>query len=308
MPKLSVNIPCFNSGRFIRQTVESVINQTFQDLEIVIVDDGSHDNTKQIISSFKDARIRYFYKDNEGLAFTRNKAIDLSDGEYIALLDHDDLWEPEKIEKQLEVFKKNNNLGLVFSDSYILENNHKKKFTYFDRIKPKKGFIFEDLLFASSNFIPLSSVIVRKDVFKDVGFFNPAFKIGEELELFLKVAQLYEFDYIDKPLITYRLHEGNFSTNKEIFVKEAFEILQFWQDRIPDLFHKNEKRLRKKEAAILAELAHFYANSSRKKEALHNFNLSLSKAYNKNVFIKKCILLFIGCLGYNLINKLRYGS
>lgn len=308
MPKISINIPCFNSEKFIKETLESVLKQTFKDFEIVIMDDGSDDNTKDIICSFNDSRIRYFYKNNEGLSITRNRAIHASSGEYIAFLDHDDLWLPQKLEKQLNIFQINQNIGLVFSDAYILKNGARQKASYFERCQPKKGFIFEDLLFESSNFIPLSSVVTRKEVFEKIGFFNPAFKLGEELELFLRASQHYAFDYADEPLITYRLHEGNFSRNKEIFVREVFDILNFWQEKNPGVFRKNKKRFLKKQADILAELAHYYALSSRRRDALYNFNLSLDKCPNKNVLIKKYILFFAGCFGYKLLNRSVYGT
>ena len=107
MPKISVNIPCYNSAAFIRETLESVLNQTYRDFEVIVMDDGSGDETGKIVKSFSDSRVKYFYKNNEGLSETRNKGIAASSGEYIAFIDHDDLWLPEKLEKQMELFNKN---------------------------------------------------------------------------------------------------------------------------------------------------------------------------------------------------------
>lgn len=303
MPNVSVNIPCFNSGRFIEETLKSVLSQTYTDFEIIVMDDGSTDDTGRIINSFGDSRIKYFYKNNEGLSETRNKGIVASAGEYIAFLDHDDLWLPQKLEKQIAKFE-GKGLGLVFSDSYILLDGIREKMTYFDRCNPKRGFVFEDLLLENSNFIPLSTVVIRRDAFKEVGYFKKEFKIGEEYELFLRAADKYMFDYVDEPLAIYRIHENNFSVRKELFVKEALDILEFWKNAHPELLGRHKERFLRKEAALFGEMANFYAMNSRKKEALENFSRSLGRYESPAVLIKKYILSALGCAGYKAVNRL----
>ena len=303
MPRVSVNIACYNSAKFIGETLESVLNQTFSDFEIIVVDDGSSDDTSKIVSSFKDDRIKYFYKANEGLAHTRNKTIALSHGEYIAFLDHDDLWLPRKLEKQLDKFNRNNKLGLVFADLYIQNGSKRKKGTYFGRGAPAKGFILEELLFSPFNFIALSAVMMPKRIFDRSGLFRFDLKIGEEWELFLRTAADYECDYVDEPLVIYKTHESNFSRNKDVYFREAFTILDYWQSKRPDIFLRNNDKFLKKQADIFTDLAHFHALNLRKADALANFSRSLAKHKNVNVEIKRWILLFFGFFAYRLICK-----
>lgn len=301
MPKISVNIPCYNSAPFVRETLLSVLNQTYADFEIIVMDDGSRDDTGEIVRSFNDKRIKYFYKENEGLSETRNKGITASSGEYVAFLDHDDIWMPEKLEKQITLFEKKDGLGLVFSDFYLLRNGARENATYFSKCPPKRGYIFEDLLFGEASFICISTVMMRKVIFEKIGYFKKEFDSGEECELFLRAARDNEFDYTEEPLAAYRLHSGNFSNRKDIYVKEAFDILRFWEEKEPGLFSQNKGRILKRKANIFADAADFYALNLKRTEALRNFKLSLENYANVNVFLKKLILSFLGCRGYKLL-------
>ena len=123
MPRVSVNICCYNGGKYIAETISSVLAQTFTDFELVIVNDGSKDDTEGKILGFNDGRIKYVFQENRGLSATRNRALDLSKGEFIAILDQDDLWEPEKLELQLRVMDKNPGTGVVYSDALIIDEN-----------------------------------------------------------------------------------------------------------------------------------------------------------------------------------------
>ena len=304
MPKVSVNIPCYNSGRFIKETLESVLAQTYGGFEVIVLDDGSTDDTAGIVKSFSDTRIKYFYQENAGLAETRNKAIALSSGEYIAFLDHDDLWLPEKLEKQMDFLEKNTGTGLLFSDFYLLKDGRREKTTYFGNCAPKRGHIFENLLFDEATFICISTTVMRRDIFDKIGYFKKEFKSGEECDLFLRVAKDYELDYIDEPLAAYRLHPGNFSNRKEIYIKEAFDILRFWEEREPELFARNTGKILRKKANIFADAANFYALNSKKDDAMTNFKLSLENYRNNNILIKKYVLSSLGCTGYKIINSL----
>ena len=144
-PLISVNIPAYNAEEFIERTIRSAINQTYQDIEVVILDDGSTDRTGDIIRQMqsKDNRIRYYYQDNGGLAFTRNRLFDLSKGEYIAFLDHDDEWYSDKLESQLALFKDNPDTALVYGDILnVYEDARRDSFRYFSNRHPQRGRIF----------------------------------------------------------------------------------------------------------------------------------------------------------------------
>lgn len=308
MPKVSVNIPCFNGEKYIRQAIESVLSQTFGDFELIIVDDGSTDSSAKIINSFSDGRIRYFYKGNEGLAATRNFALRESRGEFIALLDQDDTWLKDKLGKQLELFEKESGTGVVFSDAYILDDEKIRAKTYFKCCRPKRGQVFEELLLGYSNFIPLPTVMLRRKVFDKVGLFNIRYRLAEEWEIFLKAAREFAFDYVDEPLACYRIHEGNFSRNKDIYVKETLEIINNWKAVCRDLFERNPAKYNSRKAGIYLEAANFYALNGKKSEALVNIDLALESRRQFKTFLKKIILSGFGCRGYGLFRRLIYGA
>ena len=124
MPKVSVIIPIYNAEKFISGTIESVIAQTYQDWEIIAVDDGSTDKTPEILTKYKkklSSNLQVITQENSGVSIARNKGIPAARGEYIAFLDHDDLWTPEKLEKQVKLLDSNKELGLVYSDSYVID-------------------------------------------------------------------------------------------------------------------------------------------------------------------------------------------
>ena len=168
-PKVSIIIPTYNRVDLLPRAINSVLNQTFQDFELIVVDDGSTDNTKQVVEEFqkKDKRIKYIWQENSGApAKPRNTGIKNSQGEYIALLDHDDEWLPEKLEKQLEIFEKNRqtNLGFVGCNALIVKEDKIQEYK-----TPKYKNILLEIL--ERNFIwSCSSVMIKKSVLDKVGF------------------------------------------------------------------------------------------------------------------------------------------
>jgi len=224
MPKVSVNIPCFNAEKFIRKTINSVISQTFTDFEVIIINDGSQDQTEQIINTFSDPRIKYYRQSNYGLAYTRNKAVSLSSGELIAFLDQDDTWLPQKLEKQVKLFESNSLLGLVYSNCYLIyEDGRKVLGTKF--FKFQRGSVFKQML--SNYFIVVSTAVVRKDIIDELGGF-PNYSIVEEFALFLRLTQRYLIDFVNEPLVEYLYHETNTSKNLDLNLKEVEEIYSYW--------------------------------------------------------------------------------
>jgi glycosyltransferase involved in cell wall biosynthesis len=120
-PLVSVIVPTYNYAEFIGEAIKSVLDQTIQDFEILVIDDGSTDNTKEVVLSFGD-KVRYFYQSQQGPAKARNKGIVESKGEYIAFLDADDVWLPSKLEKQVNLFRSNPKLGMVVTDNFLFDD------------------------------------------------------------------------------------------------------------------------------------------------------------------------------------------
>ncbi len=230
MPKVSVNIPCYNGEKFIAKTIQSVLNQTFSDFEIVIINDGSSDRTEEIVRKFTDPRIKYFSQVNHGLAYTRNRAVSLSSGEFIGLLDQDDAWLPQKLERQIELFDRNPTLGLVYSESYLVYPEGMKVLAsrFFNY---RRGYVFKEML--SDYFIVVSTAIVRKSVVDEFGGF-PNYRIAEEFALFLKIAEKYPIDFVHEPLVEYLYHEANTSRHLEVNLREVEEIYGYWSEKGDD--------------------------------------------------------------------------
>ncbi len=234
---ISVIIPAYNSADTIRACIESALNQTLKSFEIVIVDDGSNDETAIISKKFR-GEVRYFYKENGGPASARNFGIRMSRSEYIAFLDSDDVWFPAKLEKQMKIFNKDTEVGLVYSDAYVAvggKNNLKRR--YFEDWKPAAGSVFRDLF--QRTFIPTSSCIVRRKCFEDLGFFDEKKELvgTEDYEMWLRIASRFKLNYVDEPLILLWRRASSLSSDR-------IHNLQGTIDAINSVTHKCAEEIR----------------------------------------------------------------
>lgn len=209
MPRVSVNICCYNGEKYIAETIRSVLAQTYTDFEIIVVNDGSKDATEHIILGFKDPRIKYFAQANQGLSATRNRAMELSSGEFIAILDQDDIWEPEKLELQVRLMDSDPGVGVVYSDYSVIDEHG--NITRADQ-KPHKycrGHVAESIL--KDNYVPCPTIMFRASALGKAGKFRTDFKQAEEYDLCLRLSRICDFDFVDKPLARYRVHATNAS-------------------------------------------------------------------------------------------------
>jgi len=210
MARVSVNICCYNGEKYIADAIKSVLAQTFADFEIIVINDGSKDNTEKEILALKDGRIKYFFQENRGLAATRNRAIELSGGEFIAILDQDDLWEPDKLEAQVRLMDADRNVGVVYSDAYVIDSSGYVRGTG-RKHRYRRGQIAMSLL--KGNYIFCPTVMFRRSVLDKAGRFRTDLKIGEEYEMYLRLSRICVFDFVDKPVARYRVHESNVSVD-----------------------------------------------------------------------------------------------
>lgn len=285
MPKVSVNIPVYNDEKYIRETLNSALSQTYKELEVVIVDDGSTDRTAEIIRSYRDPRIKYHYQPNQGIGAARNKALELSSGKYIAFLDHDDLWLPKKLEKQIALFEKNPELGLVFCDT-IFFNEKGDLYNIYKTRKPPRGNVFKHLL--DWYFLSCETVVIKKDVLKNIGHFSPHMMMAEEYDLFLRIAYKYSIDYVDEPLAKYRIHEKNYSWGKELqAIEEESEALDRLVKQFPEIMNDFESQLAKKNDNLEIRKVLFFWKENNKDKA----KKLLAKLGIRNF---KRFLLFLG--------------
>lgn len=239
-PKVSVIITTFNRANYIRQAIESVFNQSYQDFEIIVIDDGSTDNTREILKKYNN-KIRYLFQENRGLAYSRKLGASLSKGNYIAFLDSDDVWLPEKLKIQVDTLDKDPELALVCSESYVINDSgeivgHLKRTS-----RDKESYInlFE------RDFILTLTVIVRRQCYNDIGGFDETLLGVDDYDCWLRLASKYKFKYLDFPLSKYRIHEHNMSKNLEIMLKEEIKIFKKGEIKKDINFFKRRVRISK---------------------------------------------------------------
>ena len=222
-PKVSVILPTYNRKTLIGKSVQSILDQTYSDFELIIIDDASTDGTWDIINEFSDPRIICLkHVENRGGSAARNTGIDAAKGKYIAFQDSDDIWLPEKLAKQMSVFKNSpESTGVVYTRC-IRWNVEQKLEIPGELPKPKNGDIFKALL--PENFIVLPSVVLKKECFEKVGLFDETLPRLQDWDLFLRIAKLYEFCYVPEPLVQSFYTENSISSNPKALIR-AFEII-----------------------------------------------------------------------------------
>ena len=245
MPKVSIIIPTYNCAHFLREAIESALNQTYQHIEIIVVDDGSSDGTKELLKGYQHGypdKFRFYCQDNRGSSAARNLGIKNAEGEFIALLDSDDYWSSQKLKKQMTLFEEDPQIAFSFTNACILKNGHMTgNYVRADESELIKGELFYDLFFR--NFIPFSSVVFKKSIINEIGLLDETLWSIQDFEWLLRVIRHYKIRYIDECLVTYRVHNTNISKHMEIRHKEGLEVLKRTIAQYPELKQKLGKRL-----------------------------------------------------------------
>lgn len=222
MPKISVVIPSYNRANLIAETIQSVLDQTFQDFEIIVVDDGSSDNTREVISRFP---ARYFYQKNRGLPAARNTGIRLSLGEYIAFLDSDDLLLEHALERGIEALERYPEAGFSYGQAYLMDERKqifgliKSSFLQHSSIVDGREIIREML---TTYTIPINTTMARRRCLDTIGGFDESMKITEDRAFHVSMAKRYPVVYIAEPLIKYRVHSGSMSAAPRLNEMERY--------------------------------------------------------------------------------------
>jgi teichuronic acid biosynthesis glycosyltransferase TuaG len=225
-PLVSIITPAYNAAEFILETINSVQAQTYSHWEMIIVDDGSTDLTASIIQSEtkKDSRIHYYYQTNGKQGKARNLAIKHAKGKYLAFIDADDLWHPQKLEKQIQVFLDNPQVGLIYTNG----NSFKEKIEVVDSINEGESLFIDNkrqyhLLLAGKS-LPNLSVMVKKRLVDEIGGFQEDIRLqnAEDYQLWLRLADNgCQFYYLSLPLFYYRLHEKQVTHQDRMAFKQA---------------------------------------------------------------------------------------
>jgi len=233
MPKISIIIPTYNRSNLLTTTIDSVLNQTYKDFELIIIDDGSTDNTKQIVENLKqkDNRIIYEYQNNSGgPASPKNTGIKIAKGEYIAFLDDDDEWFPEKLEKQIKIFEENEDIAIVSCDSVVVsdKNETKVKTSKIDNYNLNK-LLIKNSIFTGTVFIKASSI--KKKLFdKNLNFL-------EDWDMWIRIlSDNDKIKFIPEILFKYKI--GNQNTTKKINLLKKIEAQLYVFNKNIQLYKK----------------------------------------------------------------------
>jgi len=224
-PAVSTVLATYNHGRFLAGAVNSVLGQTLPDVEVIVVDDGSTDDTPEVMRRYRgDTRVRYHRGDNRGPAAARNTGIRLARAPLVAFLDADDLWLPAKLERQVRLFAVNPALAVVYSRR-LLQDQAGRHLAY-EQPALYRGDVLQQLFL--TNFICLSSAVVRRDALARSGLFDERIKraSSEDYDLWLRLARDHPFDYVDEPQVLYRTSRGSEAHRCEARLRTALAVMR----------------------------------------------------------------------------------
>lgn len=295
-PIVSVILPTYNRASLLPRAIQSVLNQTYKNFELIIIDDHSNDNTDKVVKEFKDNRVRYIrHKENKGAAAARNTGIRLAKGKYIAFQDSDDEWLPKKLERQIIIFENlSPKYGVVYSGYWRISKEQKTYLPSID-INKKEGNIHKSLL--NTSFVPMVTVICRKGYFKKAGLFDEKLPRLQDWELCLRISKRYKFKFIDEPLVVvYHQSTNSISNNIDALI-EAYELIL--EKHKKD--YKKNKLILGKRLTILADV---YARTGNFKNAKRVYRDALKLNMNiKYILAFVLIILFPSKIYNKILNK-----
>lgn len=280
-PTVSVIIPTYNCERYIAETINSILNQTLSDIEVIVVDDGSTDRTREIVASF-DTTVRLITQPNARVCAARNRGISEAVGQYICLMDHDDYWFPHKLEQQVALLQAQPEVGVVYS-AFILwhadSNGHFPEpasfdiAAYPDGIDPElSGWIYHQFLLDC--WMLTSTAMFRREVFEICGNFDVNLPYSEDWDLWLRISREFQFIKQNKPTTLYRQHhqQGNRILRPVDYRTELLEQAEAkWGMCSPDGRCQDQKRFARKLAQYHTEFAMGHAVAGNKHDARMSF-------------------------------------
>ena len=276
--KVSVVIPTYNAARFVTQAIDSVLAQTFKSYEVLVVDDGSTDDTREVLTKYV-APVHYLPKQNGGVSSARNYGIERARGKYVAFLDADDLWMPEKLEKQIAVLESDENIGLVYAATEKVDENLQTV-----------GFIeanayddYCEALLLNLNIVAgsCSSAIVRRDVVLKTDGFDAAFSTCADWEYWLRLSLLTTFAPVSEYLVKYRVVAGSMSSNPFVSKRDTLGALEKFFS-LPDVPEKYKRLKNKAVSNNLMVVAGEFLHNGKIVESLNCVRQSL-QLYPRNI-------------------------
>jgi glycosyltransferase involved in cell wall biosynthesis len=299
-PLVSVIIPSYNAGGYVAEAVASVLVQTYQPLEIILINDGSTDDTDEVLLRYV-GKMRYFYQPNRGLSATRNRAIALARGELIAFLDADDVWLPEKLARQVDCLTQNPRIGLVHTN-YVKLYSDTGIHSPHEPLNITDGRCYTRLVLG--NVLLVSSVVLRRECLDRVGVFDEKIpqRTCEDYDLWLRIARHFEFAYIPEALMLYRRHAGNMSNKTHAMIgDELYVVKKALKADPPLLAQVGKQAVHRHLAELLFNLGYLCFNEGDLTEAGFHFRRALRFRHSPYIFM----LWVATFLPIDVVTKLR---
>jgi glycosyltransferase involved in cell wall biosynthesis len=305
-PKISVVMPIYNRREFLEEAIQSILNQSYVDFEFIIINDGSTDNSKSVVSQFEDNRIVYVENQkNIGVSASANKGIRLAKGEYIARMDSDDISLPDRLEAQLKFLEKNKEIALC--GSWIRTFGEGK--TCIMRVPKDHDIIKCYMLF--SNVIWQPTIMVRKNILLDNNFYyNPEYVNGEDYDLWARILKRYKVANLEKVLLCYRIHSNQ---TVKIFNKAQIENsgkIRLNQLKDIEIFSESENNLHNKICELDFKPSVYFLNKSifwlkKMKESNDSKKIYNNKIFS-DVLIEKWFSVFLKSLTLPKVELIKY--
>lgn len=277
-PLVSIIINCYNGEKYLAEAINSIYAQTYKNWEIIFWDNGSIDRSAKIAKSY-DNKLKYYYSNSTTtLSYARSQAVKKTNGIYLSFLDCDDLWHHDKLEKQVNIFLKDNSLAVVYGLTEIIYNDNKKNLNHSDKkIIPKSNKLFEGQVFDKlilEDFIPFPSVLIDKSKLLEFGDFPTSYNHSIDYWIFLNLAKKYKIKALKQICCKYRIHQGNLSNTQHVLC--ASENIKIIKSFLPD---------------------------SEAQSSLKFHYITLAVAFLKEKKIIKAFLIVLKYGGWNLILK-----
>ncbi|MBD2464446.1 glycosyltransferase [Oscillatoria sp. FACHB-1407] len=239
MSLISVIIPAYNAADTISETIASVLNQTYSNLELIVIDDGSQDATVDIVTAIADPRIQVFSYPNSGVAISRNRGLTHATGDFIAFLDADDIWTPDKLEAQRQALQANPNAKVAYCWTDWIDHNS-------DRIGPcchitANGNVYAALLL-SCFVVSGSNPLIAREAILDVGGFDETLTASQDFDLYLRLAARYEFVAVPSPKVLYRRLPNSMSTNLKRWETTSLLVREKYFEKAPEPLPRSLRR------------------------------------------------------------------
>lgn len=262
MPRVSVIIPTFNRAVYLVEAIQSVLSQTYRDFEIVVVDVGSTDSTSEIVAGFKDA-VRYFYRPRNNPASARNFGLSMTDSEYVALLDSDDVWKQDRLQRMVPFLDCMPATGMIHGPVEVIDSKGQpdekatRRISHFYRIEKKEGTTYSRVLTACALFS--SAVLLRRQCFETVGGYDESLPMLEDYDFYLRFLLSYPMHLMEgPPVVSYRIHQGNLTfgsdrtASAEIYIRILEKQLGLIQTGFRGIAYGKARRM------VLTRLADFH--------------------------------------------------